>query len=154
MQAHIYRAIHAGLAASAMVAALTLTGCSVLQTNPELAAFSAQMTRANLVPPVATVASGRLYAVLYKDSYLLRWKLTYSGLKGAATAIDFHGPAPIGTNAASVLAVKGPLQTPAQGQATLSPTQATDLLAGKWYVTVRTAARPKGEIRGQMILQE
>jgi hypothetical protein len=152
MQEHIYRARYAGLVASAMVS--VLTGCSVLQTNPELAAFSAQMTGANQVPPVATAASGRLYAVLNKESYLLRWKLTYSGLKGAATVIDFHGPALIGANASSVLAFKGLLKSPAQGQATLSPAQAADLLTGKWYANIHTAARPNGEIRGQMILQE
>jgi hypothetical protein len=36
----------------------------------------------------------------------------------------------------------------------LSPTQAAELLAGKWYANIHTAARPNGEIRGQMILQE
>ncbi len=134
--------------------ALTLAGCSTLQPNRELAAFSAQLTGSNQVPPVATVASGRLYAVLNKDSRLLRWKLTYSGLNGAATAIDFHGPALIGANASSMLAFKGSLKSPVQGQATLNPTQAADLLSGKWYSNIHTAARPNGEIRGQIILQE
>jgi hypothetical protein len=41
-----------------------------------------------------------------------------------------------------------------EGRATLTAAQAADLLAGKWYVNIRTAAHPGGEIRGQMILRE
>jgi hypothetical protein len=67
---------------------------------------------------------------------------------------NFHGPAAIGANANSTLALKDPIKSPLEGQATLTPAPATELLAGKWYLFIKTAAHPSGEIRRQMILQE
>ena len=43
------------------------------------------------------------------------------------------------------------VQSPIEGTATLTENQAADLLAGKWYANVHTAANPGGELRGQMM---
>lgn len=134
--------------------ALALAGCSLLQPDAHLAAFSTQMTGLNEAPSVATPATGRVDALLDKNTRLLRWKMSFSGLSGPATAGHFHGPAAIGSNASIALPLKNPLKSPLEGQATLTPTQAADLLAGKWYANIHTAAHPAGEIRGQMILRE
>jgi hypothetical protein len=40
--------------------------------------------------------------------------------------------------------------SPAEGSATLTDPQAADLLGGRMYVNVHTAANPGGEIRGQV----
>ena len=40
--------------------------------------------------------------------------------------------------------------SPAKGNATLTEAQAADLIAGRWYVNVHTAANRGGEIRGQV----
>ena len=149
---HCYRALRAVLATTALIFAMA--GCSVLQPDAHLAAFSAQMTGLNQVPPVATVATGHVVAVLDKNTRLFRWKLSFTGLSGAATAGNFHGPAIVGANANMTLAFKGPVKSPLEGQATLTPAQAADLLTGKWYVNIDTQAHPRGEIRGQMILRE
>jgi hypothetical protein len=37
-----------------------------------------------------------------------------------------------------------------QGSATLTDAQAADLLAGRYYINIHTAATPAGEIRGQV----
>jgi hypothetical protein len=37
-----------------------------------------------------------------------------------------------------------------EGSAILTDTQAEDLMAGKWYVNIHTAAHKAGEIRGQV----
>ena len=42
------------------------------------------------------------------------------------------------------------MNSPITGTATLTPAQAADLAAGKWYVNLHTAANPGGEIRGQV----
>lgn len=122
-----------------------------------VAAFSTVMTGMNQVPPLrasATTATGRVDAVLDINTRLLRWKLFYRGLTGAAVAGHFHGPATVSTNAGVALAFKGAMTSPMDGQATLTPEQMNQLLAGKWYVNIHTLAFPGGEIRGQMILRE
>jgi hypothetical protein len=93
-------------------------------------------------------------AVLDKNTRLLRWKLSYTGLSGPATAGHFHGPAAVGANAGVALPLGATLRSPMEGRVTLTAAQAADLLAGKWYVNIHTAAHPGGEIRGQMILRE
>ncbi len=146
----------------AAATALWLAGCGSLgpsvptpeTRDPNLAAFSGQMTGMNEVPPVPGLATGRVDAVLNKDTNVLRWRLSYSGLSGQPTMGHFHGPAPVGVNAPVVVPFAMPLTPSMSGQATLTPAQAADLLAGRWYANIHTAARPAGEIRGQMILRE
>ena len=134
--------------------ALFITGCSSMQPDAHMAAFSTQMTGSNHVPAVATPATGVAYAALDKNTLLLRWKVSFSGLSGPAIAAHFHGPAAIGANANATLAFKLPVKSPVDGRATLTPAQAADLLSGKWYVSIETSAHPRGEIRGQMMLRE
>jgi hypothetical protein len=40
--------------------------------------------------------------------------------------------------------------SPFEGEATLNDAQASDLMAGKWYINIHTAANKGGEIRGQV----
>lgn len=133
---------------------VALAGCSVIPPDAHMAAFSTQMTGQNQRPPVATPATGRLVAALDKNTLLFRWKLSYSGLSGPATAAHFHGPATVGANAGVALAFKGPVKSPYEGRATLTPAQAADLLTGKWYANIHTPGHPGGEIRGQLQLRE
>jgi hypothetical protein len=55
-----------------------------------------------------------------------------------------------GANAGVVVPITGPLVSPIKGSAVLTAAQAADLMAGKWYVNVHTAANPGGEVRGQV----
>ena len=80
----------------------------------------------------------------------LSWKLNYSGLSGPATAAHFHGPAEAGKNAGVAVAIPNATSSPVDGSATLTDAQAADLVAGKYYINVHTAANPGGEIRGQV----
>jgi hypothetical protein len=50
------------------------------------------------------------------------------------------------------LSVKGSSPpSPFNGQATLTPDQATQFMAGDWYINVHTKDHPAGEIRGQVV---
>jgi len=100
----------------------------------------------------ATTTSGTGTADLDYDaaSKKLSWKVTYSGLSGPATAAHFHGPAEAGKNAGVAVAIPNAASSPVEGSATLTDAQAADLLAGKLYVNIHTAANPGGEIRGQV----
>ena len=85
---------------------------------------------------------------------VVTWTITYAGLSGPVTMAHFHGPAAKGENAAPQvpLTAKGSTaENPIKGQATLTPEQAKDFSAGKWYVNLHTQAHPGGEIRGQVV---
>jgi hypothetical protein len=133
----------AGLATAA------LAGCGMMSRS-NTASFSGAMNAASEVPPNMTRGSGMAEAWLNKDTNVLKYKITYTGLSGPATAGHFHGPAAAGANAGVVLPFAR-TESPIEGQATLTPAQAADLMAGKWYANIHTAANPAGEIRGQML---
>ncbi|KLN55877.1 CHRD domain-containing protein [Variovorax paradoxus] len=131
------------------VASAALAGCGMMSRS-NTANFSGAMNAASEVPPNMTRGSGMAEAWLNKDTNVLKYKITYNGLSGPATAAHFHGPAAAGANAGVVLPFAN-AASPIEGQATLTPAQAADLIAGKWYANVHTAANPAGEIRGQML---
>ena len=103
------------------------------------------------VPANTASGSGSLEATLDKATSVLKWRVTYTGLSGPATMAHFHGPAMPGANAGVVVPFPS-AASPAEGSATLTPAQVTDLMAGKWYVNVHTAQNPGGEIRGQVLV--
>lgn len=136
--------------AAILVGAAALSGCSVMERQSNLVAFTTQLRAGNEVPPNASQGTGSVDAVFNKDTNLFRWKVNYTGLSGPATAAHFHGPAAVGANAGVALAWPSPIRSPLEGRATLTPAQAADLLAGRWYANIHTSANPAGELRGQM----
>ncbi|MDB5730177.1 MAG: hypothetical protein JWQ03_72 [Variovorax sp.] len=132
------------------VAAAALAGCGMMGMNSNVASFSGAMNAASEVPPNMTRGTGMAEAWLDKSNNRLKYKITYTGLSGPATAAHFHGPATAGANAGVVLPFPD-AASPIEGQATLTAAQAADLMAGRWYANVHTAANPAGEIRGQML---
>lgn len=152
--------LRAGLAAGAFGTALLTAGCGSMSMGASPSAAPAPMMavqslRATLssaaeVPSIAGNASGSLEASFDRASSVLHWKLSYTGLSGPATMAHFHGPAMPGANAGVVVPIPN-VASPVEGQATLTPAQVADLMAGKWYVNVHTAKHPGGEIRGQVL---
>jgi hypothetical protein len=134
---------------SLLSAAIVLAAASPLSAFADAVKLTATLNGANEVPPNTTVGIGTLDATLDTSSNQLTWTMTYSGLTGPASAAHFHGPAASGTNAGVVLPFANPV-SPIEGKATLTPAQSADLMAGKWYANVHTAANPSGEIRGQV----
>ena len=121
------------------------------QRLPELAAFSARLSGGQAVPPSASAGRGELVAVLNRNTGLLQWKLSFSGLSGPVRAAHFHSPGMGGELAPRVLTLGRQPLSPAEGRAMLTPRQRADLLDGQWYVNLRTARYPEGELRGQLI---
>jgi hypothetical protein len=133
-----------------MLATLAL-GATVAFAGPAFAEkMKATLDAKSEVP--ATTSAGKGMADIDYDAATkkLSWKLTYSGLSGPATAAHFHGPAEAGKNAGVAVAIPNATTSPAEGSATLTDAQAADLMAGKYYVNIHTAANPAGEIRGQV----
>jgi hypothetical protein len=133
-----------------MLAMLAL-GAAVTFAGPAFAEkMKATLDGKSEVPPNTSAGKGTADIDYNPGSKKLTWKLTYSGLSGPATAAHFHGPAEAGKNAGVAVASPNANSSPAEGSATLTDAQAADLMAGKYYVNVHTAANPAGEIRGQV----
>src|SRR3982074_2482475 len=134
----------------AAIALLIGISISIPPAYAETVILKADLKGTNEVPPIASPASGKAEATLNTETRDLSWTVTYADLTGPALGAHFHGPSEAGKNAGIGLAFK-PAQSPIQGAATITENQAADLLAGKWYANVHTAANPGGELRGQMM---
>jgi CHRD domain len=132
------------------LAALAL-GAAVAFAGPAFAdKMKAALDGKSEVPANTSAGTGTADIDYDAASKKLTWKLTYSGLSGPATAAHFHGPAEAGKNAGVAVAIPNAGTSPVEGSATLTDAQAADLMAGKYYVNVHTAANPGGEIRGMV----
>jgi hypothetical protein len=126
--------------------------CAMTLSAPGLAAtvnLKADLKAASEVPPTDSKGTGSVTATFDTTSKQLTWKGSVSGLTGPATAAHFHAGEP-GKNGAVVIPISGSDKGTFEGSATLTDAQATDLMAGKWYVNVHTATNKAGEIRGQV----
>ena len=120
-------------------------------SHADLLNLGATLSGAAEVPSNTRAGMGQLQAEFDKATKTLRYTLRYSGLSGPVKAAHFHGPAEAGKNAGVALGINNASESPVQGSAVLTADQAADLLAGKWYVNLHTAANPGGEVRGQVI---
>ena len=139
--------------AAASVLGFAITGCGMMSmpwSSSTTKAFSASLSGSSEVPPVTTSGSGLFAAKLDTNTRVLSWTLTHSGLTGPATAAHLHGPAMPGANAGVAVPFSSAMSG-STGQATLTTAQVADLMAGKMYANVHTAANPGGEIRGQVM---
>jgi hypothetical protein len=139
--------------ATLLIAAVALVvgaASSIPPAYAEKITLKADLKGTNEVPPNTSPATGKAEATLDTETKVLTWTVTYADLTGPAMGAHFHGPTDAGKNAGIVLPFKT-VQSPIEGTATLTDNQAADLLAGKWYANVHTAANPGGELRGQMM---
>lgn len=140
----------AALAACGNMGSSSSGSMSSSAASMSTASFAATLSSSAEVPPNMSAGSGTLIATLDKTSNVFTWKVAYTGLTGPATMAHIHGPAMPGSNAGVVLPFQGSV-SPIEGSATLTAAQVADLMAGRWYVNVHTAANPGGEIRGQLM---
>ena len=134
------------------ITALTLVSAAAHAATIQL---KADLKASSEVPPKDSAGTGTLTATLNTDTNEFTYHIEFSGLTGPVAAAHFHGPAAEGVNAKPQLPIKAtPVTSPIDGKATLTAEQAKDLLDGKWYFNLHTAANPGGEIRGQIVKSE
>lgn len=131
---------------------LALLGLTAWNTSAraETMQFHADLSGPKETPPTTSKGTGEAEISYDTATKKLTWSVTYSGLTGAATAAHFHGPAAVGVAAAVEVPLTGALASPVSGSATLTDSQAKDLLSGNMYFNIHTAENKAGEIRGQV----
>ncbi len=126
------------------------------------------MTGAQETPATPSTALGSMDVSYSKETRILNWSVTWTGLTGPVAAMHIHRPAPVGYAAGvvqNIITASGGLATP---NATLYPAtgkfsgttlvdgfiiKEEDLLNGLFYMNIHTATYPGGEIRGQIVFQ-
>ena len=133
------------------------------------------MTAAQEVPVNSSTALGIMDVSYSKETRLLTWSVTWSGLTGPVTLMHIHGLAPKGYSAGviyNIVAASNALFAPFSNPPTNTiPTfgatgkvsgtmladgfvvKEQDLLNGLYYLNIHTAANGGGEIRGQIVFQ-
>jgi hypothetical protein len=103
--------------------------------------------KADLAPVAGTnsKAAGTLTATYDTDSKKFTWQGSYRGLGTYATDANLHGP-----DNRIVVRLRS-FDSPFEGTAIVSEKRAGDLTAGRWYILLRTAAYPDGELRGTLV---
>ncbi len=137
------------LALSAALA-LGLAGSAYAETVNWTAKLDQAQEGDNKAP--APNAKGEAMGTLDTTSGAMTWTVTWDGLTGAAKAMHFHGPAPMGKNAGVLVDIGkiSGLTSPSKGEATISPEQIKQVQDGMWYINIHTPSNPGGEIRGQV----
>lgn len=123
------------------------------------------MTAAQEVPVNGSTAIGIMDVSYSKETRLLTWSVTWSGLTGAVSLMHIHGLGPRGYSAGVVYNIITPSNGLATPNATLYPAtgkfsgtmladgvvvKEQDLLNGLYYMNIHTVANGGGEIRGQI----
>lgn len=138
----------------------SFSSCDNKDDTPEKTTFTLNAgtaTGAQESPAVTTGATGTVSGTYDKNTHVLTYTASWTGLTGPATASHFHGPADPGVNAAVLVPITI-TNTAANGgtasfTATLPDSVATFFMNGKMYFNVHTATNKGGEIRTQVSLQ-
>jgi hypothetical protein len=151
-----------------LIAATVFYACTKNNDGTIYSITNAPMTAAQVVPSSGATAAGSIDGSYDTKTHLFTYTLSWIGLSGNPTSIHIHGLGDAGANAIPSSAggpfVNGIIQTIPNVAAISGSTSGTlyidntvlredDLLAGKYYVDIHTAAKPNGEIRGQIVLK-
>ncbi|RMF79859.1 MAG: CHRD domain-containing protein, partial [Planctomycetota bacterium] len=109
----------------------------------------AVITGAQEVPGVVSNALGCGTFRIDTAANTVDYYIVFSGLTAAETAAHIHGYADPGAGAGVVHPL--PLGSPKIGTWTYAEADESNILAGKAYVNIHSAAFPAGEIRGQIV---
>ena len=136
-------------------AIITLNACNKDDNNrpKNMFDFSASINAAQETPPTGESGTGTCTATYDSVTNQLSYTITWSGLTGAPTAMHFH-KADVGVPGDVEIPITGFPATASgtlSSNATVDQAEEQDLLEGKFYVNIHTAAHAGGEIRGQLV---
>lgn len=130
--------------AVSLLVMLLLAGCKGYPSEPanSTTTFMALMRG-------ASGGEGYLEARYSPATRILRWRMQFSKLSGPVTWAFLQGPDGVGKDRADIVPINLQIEGgPIPGGATLTTRQGEDLMAGRWWVVLKTAEFPAGEIEG------
>jgi hypothetical protein len=138
-----------------LLAVLLLAGCGTFYPGEPMGArprFTAALNGGNEVPEATTSGRGAMVANYLPATKILHWTLTLRDLSGPVTWAFLCGPDGVGNDNAELVPMNLELEGGTHpGAVTLTDQQAADLIAGRWYVNIKTEKFPAGEIRGPLV---
>jgi hypothetical protein len=130
------------------------TGCDKEDDEPTQFTLSGPASGTQERPtPVTTPATGNITGTYNKNTKILDYTITWTGLTANPFAAHFHGPAGPEEAAPPVVTIENFPTTQAgtiTSRDTLTSELETQLLTGKWYYNIHTTTHTGGEIRGQI----
>ncbi|NUO65569.1 MAG: CHRD domain-containing protein [Gemmatimonadaceae bacterium] len=146
--------------AGAVLCAAAVTACNSRDTAapPKPEQYTASLSGSNETTPPALIIGATGSATITVNGHDLAWTLTTANFASGTTAPGSSSttlPAHIHVGAAGVsggivVPLSATVNGTTSGTATVVDSVLTHLRAGDAYVNVHTAARPSGEIRGQL----
>jgi hypothetical protein len=138
-----------------LLATLLLSGCGTFYPAEPMGArprFSAALNGVSEVPATTSPGRGTLVADYLPATKVMHWTLTMRDLSGPVTWAFLCGPDGVGNDNAELVPINLELEGGTHpGAVTLTDQQAADLIAGRWYVNIKTEKFPAGEIRGPLV---
>jgi hypothetical protein len=156
----------------------TLNSCEMdaeMKKTTDFQKLAIPTTGANVYPTSNSPAIGKLDVFYTKETRLLTYTITFSGLTDSVSAIHIHGLAPLGYSTATIVqnvvaASNGVFAQKTSGKFTYaksgiltgtllvdgSVVKEADLLNGMYYIDIHSnnsAGYPNGEIRAQIVFQ-
>lgn len=144
----------------ALACAATLSACNSNDNNaPKVETYTAALSGANETTPPALIIGATGQSTMTVNGNAIAWSLTTANFATGTTAPGSSSttlPAHIHVGAPGVAGgIEVPLTATVNGTTSGTVTVADSVLAhlraGDSYVNVHTAARPSGEIRGQLV---
>jgi hypothetical protein len=146
------------LSCALLLGSITVSSCKKDKDNnntSNMYTLSGNANGGQVVPAVAGNGTGTITGTYNASTNTLNYNVGWNGLSGNASSVGFYGGAASGANGTQIgnnVAITTAGATGgAVGTMTLTPAQAADLLAGRWYYLVGTPTNSTGEVRGQIV---
>ncbi len=159
------------LIALAGIFSFTLLSCEKdnRNDNDSIDNYDIVLSGSQVVPASSSSAQGSIQGTYNPETKTFNYQVRWSGLSGNITAMHIHGVAdkgfvaiPVAPLAAYPNGIVQNITGYSSGTTGLfigslyvdgTVVRTQDLLAGKFYIDIHTAAHPAGEIRGQIMFR-
>jgi len=142
------------VASALLIGTVFLSSCKKDNNSKTMYTVSGNANSSQVVPSVTDSGTAAISGTYDASKNILNYTISWSKLTGSPSGVGFYGGAASGANGTQVgnnvtITTAGTTGS-AVGTMTLTDSQESDLLAGKWYYLITTPVNTHGEVRGQI----